>query len=137
MKIKIFLLLVMIFFFQDPVSVEADIGEKVVGTTIKGAVKIYVAMTNLEKVKKKIINEIEKANEKEFRIKYAKLYELAKDLPPDIKATYKVTPVMTKEQFIKNVKSVDKKTIYRIINRIPDKTITALFKQYLKGMGKV
>jgi len=136
MKVKVILLLTMIFFFQGPASAEAGVGEKVLGTTIKSAVKLYVAMRNLEKVKKKIIAEVEKADEKEFRIKYAKLYELAKGLPPDIKATYKITPDMTKAQLIKNVRSVDKKTIYKIINRIPDKTIAGLFKQYLREAGK-
>ena len=136
MRSKIILILMMLFFFQGPASAEAGIGEKLLGTTVKAAVKMYVAMRNLEKIKEKIIAKVGKADEEEFRIKYAQLYELAKDLPPDIKATYKITPDMTKAQLIKNIRSVDKKTIYKIINRIPDKTIAGLFKQYLKEAGK-
>ena len=136
MRVRIVLLLMMISFFHNPASAEAGVGEKVVGKTIKGVVKLYVAMTNIEKVKKKIIAKVEKADEREFRIKYAKLYELAKDLPPEIKTTYKITPDMTRAQLIKNVRSVDKKAIYKIISSIPDKAIAGLFKQYLKGMGK-
>jgi len=71
----------MVFFFQCPGLAEAGVGEKLLGTTVKAAVKLYVAVRNLERVKEAVISKVEKANEEEFRIKYARLYELAKDLP--------------------------------------------------------
>ncbi len=138
MRIKIVLLLVVIFFFQDPVFAEAStIGEKVVGKTIKTVVRIAVATTNLKKVKKKLVKKLELMDDEKFRIRYAESYDLLKDLSPDIKATYKVTPRMTKEQMIKNIESVDKKEIYKIISSIPDKTVAGLFKEYLRGMRHV
>lgn len=133
---KITLLLTAIFLFNSATPAEAGIGTKVIGTTIKTVVKIVVATTNLEKTKKKIIDKIENIDEKKFRERYTELHELIGDLPPDIKDTYKVTPHMTKEQMIENVRTVDKKEIYRIINRIPDKTVARLFKVYLSEMGK-
>jgi len=135
MKIKISLLLVT-FLFLMPLSAEAGVGEKVIGTTIKTVVKGVVALTNLEKVKKKIVYKLDRMDEKEFRARYAKFYELIKDLPQDIKAKYKVTPRMTKLQMTKNIKSATKKEIYRIISRIPDKTAAALFKEYLREIGR-
>ena len=115
-----------------PLSAEAGVGEKVIGTTIKTVVKTVIAVTNLEKIKKKIIYKLDRMNEKEFRARYAKFYELIKDLPQDIKAKYKVTPSMTKSQMTKNIASATKKEIYRIVNRTPDKTVTELFKEYLR-----
>ena len=115
---------------------EATIGEKALGTTIKTAVKAVIAVTNIENVKKKIINKLDRIDEGRFKAQYTSFYEIIKDLPPDIKATYEVTPYMTKAQMARNIKSVDKKEIYEIINRIPDKTVADLFKQYLREMGK-
>ncbi len=132
------MLLVVIFFFQGPVFAEATtIGEKMVGKTIKVVVRIAVATTNIKKVKKKLVKKLELMDDEKFRMRYAKSYELLKDLPPDIKATYKVTLHMSKEQMFKNIESVDKKQIYKIISSIPDKTVTGLFKEYLREMRHV
>lgn len=130
------LLLAVIFFLKNPASAEAGVGEKLAGMTIKSTVKIYTAVTNIEKTKKKIIDKLQKTDEEEFREQYAKLYELVKDLPSDIKAAYRITPDMTMEQMVENVRSVDKKAVYKIINSMSDRTVTELFKQYLKETGK-
>lgn len=130
------LLLTMILFLRCPISAEAGVGEKFVGTTIKGVVKTYVTLINIEAKKQKIIAKLRGMDEDKYRRKYAKLYVLIKDLPPHLKAAYKVTPHMSKEQMIKNMQSVDKKTIYETINSIPNKTVAELFKQYLKEMGQ-
>jgi hypothetical protein len=135
MRIKIALLLIGILFFQNPASLEAStIKEKVVGKTIKTVVRIVLLTTNIKKVKKKLINKLEAIEDEEFRIRYTRFYELVKDLPPDIKDTYNVGPYMTKELMIKNIESVDKKKIYKIIRSISDETIAELFKEYLREM---
>lgn len=136
MRLVTAVLLTVLLFFWCPVSAEAGIGEKVIGSTIKGAVKVYVAITNIETKKKQIIAKLKKADARRYKEKYARLYVLLKDLPPHLKATYKVTPHMNKEQMIKNVESMDKKAIYRAINSIPDKTVMALFKQYRSEMSQ-
>ena len=130
------MLLAMVLFLKNPALAEAGVGEKLAGVTIKSTVKVYVAITNIEKTKKKIVDKIQKTDKKEFRERYAKLYELVKDLPSDIKTTYRITPGMTMEQMVENVRSVDKKAVYKIINSMSDRTVTELFKQYLKEMGK-
>ena len=133
---RVVLLLAMIFFLKAPVSAEAGVGEKLAGVAIKSTVKIYTAVTNIEKTKKKILDKLQKTDEAEFRERYAKLYELVKDLPSDIKAAYRITPDMTMEQMAENVRSVDKKAVYKIINSMSDRTVTELFKQYLKEARK-
>lgn len=132
MNIKIVLLLALIFLQSTASTEAATIKEKVVGKTIKAVVRIAVATTNIGKVKKRLVNKLGLIEDEEFRIRYANLYELIKDLPPDIKTAYKITPHMTKEQMIENIESVDKKEIYKIISRIPDKTVADLFKEYLR-----
>ncbi|MFC1666293.1 hypothetical protein ACFL0P_00285 [Candidatus Omnitrophota bacterium] len=132
---ELILLLAMSLFFYSPLSAEAGIGQKVTGTMIKGVVKIAVATTNIKRAKKKIVNKLDGISEEDFRERYSGFYELIKDLPPDLKSAYKITPHMSKEQMVRNVESVDKKKIYRIIGRIPDKTIAMLFKEYLRGAG--
>ena len=126
----------MIFFLKNPASAKAGVGEKLAGVTIKSTVKIYTAVTNIEKTKKKIIDKLQKTDKEEFRTRCVKLYELVKDLPSDIKAAYNITPDMTKGQMVENVRSIDKKAVYKIINSMSDRTVTELFKQYLKEMGK-
>ncbi|MFC1624524.1 hypothetical protein ACFL28_04355 [Candidatus Omnitrophota bacterium] len=132
MRNKIILLLAIAFFFQNPSPAEAGVGSKVIGTTVKSVVKIVVATTNVEKVKKGLINKLNMMEDGEFRERYTKFYPIVKDLPPHLKTTYNVSPHMTRAQMIENIKSVDKKKIYKIINGIPDKTVTELFKTYLR-----
>lgn len=87
MKTKIILALTIILLFKDPVFSEATIGEKVIGKTIKTVVRLVVVTTNLEKVKKRLVNKLRAIGDEEFRARYVRFYELIKDLPRDIKAT--------------------------------------------------
>lgn len=131
-RLKIISLFIIIFLFQKPVSTEATVGEKLIGTTVKGVAKIVVLTADLDKTKKRFSDKLNRMDKEKFEAKYARLYAIIKDLPQDLKTRYKITPDMTKEQMIKNIESVDtKKELYRTINRIPDKTITELLKLYL------
>lgn len=120
-----------------PVSAEsATIKQKVVGKTIKIVVRISIATTNIKKIKKRFVNKLRLMGDEEFRMQYAKFYELIKDMPQDIKTIYKVTPAMTREEMIENIESVDKKKIYKILSSIPDKTVAELFKEYRMEMRR-
>ena len=135
MKIKIVLLLSLVLFLQTPVFAEsATIKQKVIGKTIKTMVRFVVATTNIEKVKKRLVNKLGLMRDEQFRAQYAKFYELIKDVPQDIKTNYKVTPRMTKDEMIENIESMDKKKAYKIINSISDKTAAELFKRYRREM---
>lgn len=131
-KAEIIPLLIIIFLFQKPASAEAAVGEKLIGATVKGIAKLVVTATDIDKVKKRFTDKLRGMDNEKFRVKYARLYEVIKNLPEDIKAAYRISPEMPKEQMIKNIESVNsKKEIYRTINRIPDRTITELLKLYL------
>lgn len=135
MKIKIVLLSALILFLQTPLFAEsATIKQKVIGKTIKTVARLAVATTNIEKVKKRLINKLGLMKDEQFRARYAKFYDLIKDMPQDIKASYKVTPYMTKEEMRGNIESMDKKKAYKIINSISDKTVAELFKRYRREM---
>ena len=131
-KAKIIPLLIIIFLFQKQASAEATVGEKLIGVTVKGIAKLVVTTTDIDKVKKRFTDKLRGMDNEKFRVKYARLYEVIKDLPGDLKTVYRITPDMTKEQMIKNIESVNsKKEMYRTINRIPDRTIKELLKLYL------
>lgn len=136
MKINI-VLLTLILFLQTPVFAEsASLKQKVIGKTIKTVVRLCVATTNIEKVKKRLVSKLGLMRDGQFRAQYVKFYELIKDMPQDIKTSYKVTPHMTKKEMIENIESMDKKKAYKIINSISDKTVAELFKKYRKEMKK-
>ncbi|MFC1621300.1 hypothetical protein ACFL2G_03240 [Candidatus Omnitrophota bacterium] len=135
-KVLFYVIFFLILFFQSHDSAEAGMGNKVIGSTIKSVVRVYTAITNIEKAKKKAVVKITEMNEETYRTKYTKLYRLTKELPADVKAKYKITPYMSKQQMIENLESVDKKTVYETLNRIPNETLAELFKQYLKEMGQ-
>ena len=131
-KAKIMPLLIIIFLFQKPAPAEATVGEKLIGVTVKGIAKLVVTTTDIDKAKKRFSDKLRDMDNEKFRVKYARLYEVIKDLPGDLKTVYRITPDMTKEQMIKNIESVNsKKEMYRTINRIPDRTIKELLKLYL------
>jgi len=82
MRMRVVLLLAMIFFLKNPASAEAGVGEKLAGVTIKTTVKICTAMTNIEKTKKKIIDKLQKTDDTRafglldrYAIQYAKSHQ--------------------------------------------------------------
>lgn len=115
-------------FAQENVSIE----DKIIGSTFKTLAKAFAAMTDINKLKKNNIDRLNKMDEEKFRRRYAKVYEVIKDLPPKLKASFRVTEHMTKEQVIKNIESFDKNKIYETIDSIPDTIIAKEFKQYLR-----
>lgn len=112
---------------QDKVNTE----DRIIGLTFKALAKAFVAIVDINKLKKSNIDKMMKMKEDKFNSKYAKVYEVIKDLPSELKAGYAVTEHMTKEQAIRNIKSLDKKKIYAMIDSIPDVIIAREFRQYL------
>ncbi len=111
----------------------ASIGNRIIGSTFKTLAKAFVAMADINKLKKDNVDRLNKMEEERFRKQYAKVYGVIKDLPPKLKVTYGITEHMTKEQAIKNIESLDKKKIYETIDSVPDTIIANQFKQYLSG----
>jgi hypothetical protein len=114
-------------FAQEKVRIE----DKIIGSMFKILAKTFVVTVDIDKLKKNNIEKLNKMDEEKFRRRYAKVYEVIKDLPPNFKVSYGITEHMSKEQVIKNIESFDKEKIYETIDSIPDKIIATQFKQYL------
>lgn len=130
---KLFVLTVLFFCFLRPVFAQEklSIEDIVISSTFKSLAKGFILLNNIDSLKKNNVSRLNKMDEKKFKKQYAKVYNTLKDLPVQLKNTYKITEHMTKAQAIKNIESMDKKKLNRIIDSIPDTVIAANFKSYI------
>ncbi len=105
--------------------------DKIIGTAFKALAKAFIAVADISKLKEGNIDKINKMDEAKFKKRYAKVYEVIKDLPPELKTRFNITGLMTKEQVVKNIQSLDKKKLYPVIDSVPDTFIAGHFKRYL------
>lgn len=105
--------------------------ELFISTSIKSIAKAYIAVTDLDKLKQTNINKIRKMEDREFRVKYTKIYIDLKDMPKNVKDAYGLSDTMDKTTAIKKIESVEKKDLYIIIDSIPDIYIVRHFDDYL------
>jgi hypothetical protein len=124
--------------FQDCVFAQekAKAQDKVIGSMFKGLAKAYVAVTDLDKLKKGNIVELNQMDMEIYKYRYSRIYEVAKDWPLALKSKYKITEQMTREQAIKNIESVDKGKIYEMIDATSDTSIIEQFKKLLNQVGQ-
>lgn len=131
--IRIILLLVIGLGFQGRAlaAEKASLQDKIIGSTFKTLAKGFVAVMDINKFKKDNIAQINKLKPDKYKRKYAKVYEVIKELPSDLKNKYGIIEDMPREQLIKDIESLDKKNIYEAIDLIPDIIIAKEFKGYL------
>jgi len=115
---------------------ETKVQDKIIGTMFKGLAKAYIAITDLDKLKKNKIEELNQMSMEIYKYRYSRIYELAKDWSDTLKKNYKITEQMTREQAIKNIESVDKKKIYEMIDATSDTVIVEQFKKFLNQEGQ-
>ncbi|MCX5694010.1 MAG: hypothetical protein NT014_02570 [Candidatus Omnitrophica bacterium] len=135
-KIKVVISIIILLFavsYQSPALAldKMSLQDRIVASTFKALARGFVAVLDLDKFKKDNISMINKMQPEKFKIKYAKIYETLKDLPPELKAKYGISENMSKEQLIKDIELSDKKSIYESINAVPDAFIAKEFKEYL------
>jgi len=106
--------------------------DKLIAGSFKAMAKAFVATTDVKKLKEANIEKFSKMNEERFRKRYAEAYPVIKELPPKLKERYGIAETMSKEQAVKNIRSLDKKKMYELIDAVPDKAIAKEFKDYLK-----
>ena len=130
---QIILLLILNLCFQNCLFAEekASAQDRIIGSTFKTLAKAFVATVDINKLKKNNIDKLNKMDEGKFKKHYVKVYGVIKDLPDNLKARYLVAEDFTKEEAIKDIKSLDKKKLYEIIDSIPDTIIAQQFRQYL------
>ncbi len=105
--------------------------DRIISSTFKSLAKAFVAVADIDKIKRDGIAKVNKMSDEKFRKKYSKVYGVIKDLPAGLKASYGITPEMTRDQAIKNMHSLDKQKIYAVIDLIPDSFIADQFRRYL------
>jgi hypothetical protein len=115
-------------FPQEKVSLQ----DQMIGSTFKTLAKGFAAAMDIDKFKKDNIGQINKLSPDKYKKKYAKIYDVIKALPPELKTKYGIIEDMPREQVIKDIESLDKKKIYELINAIPNTFIAREFKEYLK-----
>ncbi len=107
-------------------------GDHSIAVTIKVLAKAFVEAVDLEKVKTKHIKSLLKMNEAKFQKRYSEIYDVLKDIPPELRSHYGVTERMTKEEVIRDIRSLDKKDLVQIIDGIPDQVVIKHVKDYLR-----
>ena len=106
---------------------QVTVQERVVGGTFKTMAKAYIATADIRQLKDKNIKRVESMRDDWFAKKYAEVYKVIKDLPPQLKAKYRIKEGMSKAQVIAVIRSLDKKQIYEIIDQVPDPMISQQF----------
>jgi hypothetical protein len=101
--------------------------DRIVGGTFKTMAKAYIAASDIRQLKENNVKRIESMREDWFEKKYAEVYKVIKDLPPQLKKKYGIKEDMTKAQVIAVIRSLDKKQVYAIIDQVPDPMITEQF----------
>ncbi|MDD5108028.1 MAG: hypothetical protein PHC29_00745 [Candidatus Omnitrophica bacterium] len=114
-------------FAQDKVSLQ----DNAIGSTFKTLAKSFVVVMDIDKFKKDNISQINKLRPDKYKRKYAKVYEVIKELPHGTIAKYGIVEDMPREQLIKDIESLDKRQIYEAIDLIPNTIIAKEFKKYL------
>jgi hypothetical protein len=107
------------------------ISERIIGATFKALAKGFVATQDIQRIKQNNIKKIRNMPEEKFRLRYARVFSVVKDLPLDLRLKYNINAQMTKAQAVQNISSLDKPKVYKAIDSIPDKFITHQFRAYL------
>lgn len=110
--------------------------DKIIGSTFKSLAKTFVLASDLENLKRSNIDKINRMDEEKFRKRYARLYEVIKELPASFQVKYGFKEDMTKEEAVKTITSFNKKKMCRMIDSVPEAVIAAEFKRYLNAKQK-
>jgi len=137
-NLPIFLSFLFISLLAKPIFTEEESGWRVasIGFTFKSVAKSYLAVADINKLKKNGIDKLIKMTDEEFKKQYATIYPSLKDLPPHIRIKYGIFEKMTKRQAIKSISRLDRKQLCEIIDSVPNSAIAEQFKRAMSGSGK-
>ena len=137
-KITTLLFFLLVLCFQKPVFADNTPGWEVatIGITFKTMAKSYIAVSDINKLKKNGIDKLIKISDEKFKKQYAEVYPSLVELPQPIKTKYGFSEKMTKKQAIKSLASLDKKQVYEIIESVPNSAIAEQFNRYYSGQSK-
>lgn len=112
---------------------DTSLQDNVIGSTFKTLAKGFVAVMDVDKFKKNNIVQLNKLRPDKYKRKYAKVYQIIRELPPELKIEYGIVEDMPREQLVREIELLDKKKIYEAINAIPNAIIGREFRLYLDG----
>lgn len=115
-----------------PIERKPAVSDWIIGSTFKSLAKGFVAVADIRQLKKNNIAKIDKMSPEKFNKHYGRAYEGLKDMPLNLREEYKVTADMSREQVIKDIESLNKSKMYKIVDAIPDTVIADHFRQYLE-----
>lgn len=104
-------------------------GEAAVGTTLKVMAKTYVTAMDLKKFKKRHAERIEQMDEQSFRAAYNNTLTIVK-YSPKLRSDFGLAEDLGREEALERLRKLDKKTLCRMIDAVPDKTLIAKFKAF-------
>lgn len=110
---------------------QVSLQDKAIGSTFKTLAKGFVAVADINKIKKDNISKIKELKPDKYKKRYAKVYEVIKELPSELKIKYGIIKEMPQEQLIKEIEALDKNKIYKLIDAIPNTFIAKEFSIYL------
>jgi len=113
-----------------PLAGNLSASDKLVAVSFKAMAKAFLAVSDVNKLKKDSIARVEKMNEGKFRKKYSRAYPILRTLPAALKKEYAVSEDMDKAQAIANLRSLNKDRAYQLIDQVPDQTVVMAFKEY-------
>lgn len=125
-----FLLSIGTISFATPTATEA----LVIGT-VKNLAKIYISTIDIEKMRKRGLEELNAITDKEFNKEYAKVFIYVDEIPKYYVKHYGITKNLTKQKTITLIKKLSKKDLTLMVKNTPDKIIIDLIYDYLDEEG--
>jgi len=104
-------------------------GEAAVGTTLKVMAKAYVTTMDLKKLKKRHTERIEKMDEQSFQAAYNNTLTIVR-YSPKLRSDFGLADDLGREEALERLRKLDKKTLCRMIDAVPDKVLIAKFKAF-------
>lgn len=104
--------------------------DTVIASTVKLTAKTYVLTTDIEKLKRKHIGQINSMDDETFSVMYANTLGVMCE-SPRVKAKFGVPDDMGREDAIKLIQGLDKNKLCGMIDAIPDSVIAARFKRFM------
>ena len=118
------------------VHADTSFGDHAAASTFKTLAKGFVQTVGLENLKAKHIKSLSKMDDAKFRKRYAKVYDVLKDLPSDLRARYSLTEGLNKTEAIRQIQRINNEELGHIIDAIPDEAIMKQAKYYLGRMAQ-
>lgn len=131
-RVLVFFLLIMIlpnWIFAQEKKDKLNIQDQFIVSSLKTLAKTYFVCVNTDKVKAEAVANIEKMSNKKLAYHYSQFYGVIAEIK-DVKKRDGFVSDMNKEDIIKNIKTLDKEKINKLIDDIPDAKILEVFKQY-------